>query len=60
MTDLTCEICGPENECACPPCGCIHCAPPTVAKIGGVVDLQATKEATARKRRLWELRVFGQ
>ncbi len=25
MSDLPCEICGPENDCACPPCQCKSC-----------------------------------
>ena len=25
MGDLLCEICGPENECTCPPCQCKSC-----------------------------------
>lgn len=62
MGDLLCEICGPENECRCPPCQCINCAPPKarVVERGGVVDFSATREATHRDRLLWEFRVFGQ
>lgn len=60
MDDMPCEVCGPERECTCPPCGCIHCAPPTVVSKGKIIDFEATKNATAKKRLLWELEVFGQ
>lgn len=25
MSELPCEICGPENVCSCPPCPCVWC-----------------------------------
>lgn len=25
MNTLPCEMCGPENDCTCPPCACVWC-----------------------------------
>lgn len=25
LPGIPCEICGPENECSCPPCACVWC-----------------------------------
>lgn len=63
--DGPCEICGLDS-CNCPSCGCINCARVELVVImdGDAVDLRATRMATAteaaRRRLLWELRVFGQ